>query len=406
MKLAIEKKRLKEEMKAKETPEEKRARRLKEKQLKEMKRRERMGWDNEYQHYTNQDNPFGDAHLTSTFVWGKKLESEGLKDATVEEVEIINRRKQHENRAELEKVKKSRLDRERERMEREEEMVLLQRTREAAQFEEWERQEDQFHLEQARLRSKIRIHDGRAKPIDLLAQYISTFNSMELTEMEMHEPYSYLNGLSIQDLEDLLVDIKVYQELEKGNNNEYWGDMIVIVEDELKKLKKRELGGEFNVTVGRREGIHQSVAKEISEVFRGKSAAQLSELKLKIESKLQSNSNGVDYGYWESLLSQLKAHMARARLMDKHQDNLRKKLELLKAQQQKAIEDEEEAGPSTSENKLDEDSNHEENDDKESVEDAEDNAKNMIIKAFTLYDEGSYSPVYLKEDELVSKLSF
>ena len=42
---------------------------------------------------------------------------------------------------------------------------------------------------------------------------------------------------------------------------------------------------------------------------------------------------GIDVGYWESLLSQLKAHLARARLRDRHSENLRKKLELLKAEQ-------------------------------------------------------------------------
>ena len=41
----------------------------------------------------------------------------------------------------------------------------------------------------------------------------------------------------------------------------------------------------------------------------------------------------MDVGYWESLLSQLKAHLARARLRDKHSENLRRKLELLKAEQ-------------------------------------------------------------------------
>ena len=41
----------------------------------------------------------------------------------------------------------------------------------------------------------------------------------------------------------------------------------------------------------------------------------------------------MDVGYWESLLSQLKAHLARARLKDKHSENLRRKLELLKAEQ-------------------------------------------------------------------------
>lgn len=122
-------------------------------------------------------------------------------------------------------------------------MILLQRSREAAQFEEWERQEDKFHLEQARLRSKIRMQDGRAKPIDLLAQYISNSNLEASIEMQMPEPYTFLNGLEIQDLEGLLVDIKVYIELEKGNNSEFWEDMTVIVQDELQKLKKLELGG-------------------------------------------------------------------------------------------------------------------------------------------------------------------
>lgn len=58
-------------------------------------------------------------------------------------------------------MKKRRLQQELERQKREEEISRLQRMKEAAQFEEWERQEDQFHLEQARLRSQIRIQDGR-----------------------------------------------------------------------------------------------------------------------------------------------------------------------------------------------------------------------------------------------------
>ena len=39
-----------------------------------------MGWDNEYIHYTNDDNPYGDNNLFDTFVWTKKLEKEGLKN--------------------------------------------------------------------------------------------------------------------------------------------------------------------------------------------------------------------------------------------------------------------------------------------------------------------------------------
>jgi hypothetical protein len=40
-----------------------------------------------------------------------------------------------------------------------------------------------------------------------LAKYISA--EEEVDAVEMHEPYTYLNGLTIKDLEDLIEDIKV-----------------------------------------------------------------------------------------------------------------------------------------------------------------------------------------------------
>ena len=42
-----------------------------------------------------------------------------------------------------------------------------------------------------------------------LAKYVST--DEDLDAVEMHEPYTYLNGLTVDDLEDLLVDINIYR---------------------------------------------------------------------------------------------------------------------------------------------------------------------------------------------------
>ncbi|XP_044734936.1 cactin [Chrysoperla carnea] len=403
------KKRQKEILKATETPEEKRLRRLMKKEAKERKRKERMGWDNEYLHYTNTDNPFGDGNLLSTFVWNKKLAKEGLTEVTREELEARNRHKQEENKRELEKVKKRRLEREMERQQREEELSMLQRSKEAAQFEEWERQEDKFHLEQARLRSRIRIQDGRAKPIDLLAKYISA--EEEVDAVEMHEPYMYLNGLQIEDLEDLIEDIKVYKELERGKNLDYWNDITVIVEDELHKLRKLFKQNEYEAAMGRREGIHQSVVKEVTSVFKGKTAAQLEALQTQIENKINGKFDGIDIGYWESLLSQLKAHMARARLRDRHQENLLKKLEVLKAEQcvgtdqneeeSKSSRPEASTSASTSQQvevkiEPDDDSQHS----TQSEDMSEDVANTMLSECFAEYDSGGYSPVYLKSSHL------
>ncbi|CAG9563687.1 unnamed protein product [Danaus chrysippus] len=322
LRLKEEKRKQKEMIKANETPEEKRARRLKEKQEKERKRRERMGWDNEYQCYTDQDNPFGDSALTDTFVWTKKLAKEGVKNVSHNELEALNRQKQLENKIELEKVKQRRLEREAERAAREAEAAAAARAREAAQFSSWARHEDEFHLQQARLRSQIRIRDGRAKPIDLLAWYVSSEQCVDA--LEMHEPYTYLNGLHAQDLEDLLEDIKVYKELEQDVNQSYWEDVQTIVSSELVKLRRLAPG---------RDGVHAAVAEDVAGVFRGKSTAALLQLQAAIEHKMAARTAGLDVHYWESLLSQLKAHMARARLRDRHQNNLRRKLQLLKREQ-------------------------------------------------------------------------
>ncbi|XP_017144244.1 cactin [Drosophila miranda] len=417
----------KEELKAQETPEEKRARRLQEKQAKEHRRRERMGWDNEYQTYSNEDNPFGDSNLTSTFHWGKKLQVEGLSNLSTKTVEVLSLQKQMENRRELEKVKKRRQERELERQVRDDDAMQQQRAKEAVQFREWQRQEDQFHLEQARLRSEIRIRDGRAKPIDLLAQYVAAGNAPleESLEMQMHEPYMLLHGLPMEELEDLLVDIKVYEELEQGKHIDFWNDMVTIVQDELQKQQK--LHSDASALNQRRDGIHQSVVKDVADIFRGKNAKQLEEMRERIEAKINSRADGVDISYWESLLSQLKAHMARARLRDRHQALLREKLLLLKREnedeltagvgedqssavkeesRQQAPETEEEAAAApaaeeaaaAAEEQRSLSAGEDEDDD-----DEDDRPLRELLNAARLYQAGNYSPPYIREDDFTGR---
>ncbi|XP_034672300.1 cactin [Drosophila subobscura] len=415
----------KEELKAQETPEEKRARRLQEKQAKEHRRRERMGWDNEYQTYSNDDNPFGDSNLTSTFHWGKKLQVEGLSNLSTKTVEVLSLQKQMENRRELEKVKKRRQERELERQEREDDAMQQQRAKEAVQFREWQRQEDQFHLEQARLRSEIRIRDGRAKPIDLLAQYVAAGNAPleESLEMQMHEPYMLLHGLPMEELEDLLVDIKVYEELEQGKHIDFWNDMVTIVQDELQKQQK--LNSDASALNQRRDGIHQSVVKDVADIFRGKNAKQLEEMRDRIEAKINSRADGVDISYWESLLSQLKAHMARARLRDRHQALLREKLLLLKRENEDeataaaaaaAVKEEPESEPmeeaaaapaqAQAEAGEDEEAAAEEqrsSSQGEDEEDEDDRPLRELLNAARLYQAGNYSPQYIREDDFTGR---
>ena len=385
-------------MKALETPEEKRARRLSKKAEKARRDRERMGWDQEYVHYTNEDNPYGDSNLTSAFRWQKKLEKSGLDKVDDHQLQKMQRVKYEEQKRELEKVKQRRLEREREREERRAMMELEERDRENDKFTKWQDEEDTFHLQQARLRSNIRILDGRAKPIDLLAKYISAEEEMDA--VEMHEPYTYLNGLTVSDLEDLLVDIDVYEKIDLDRNREFWADIITIVHDELHKLRKMDMKSQYEEAAERRQGINKAVADDVQGVFKGKSSDQLSQLQLQIETKLSQRAEGVDVGYWESLLSQLKAHLARARLRDKHSENLRRKLQLLKAEQGNVSSSEatqDAAGPSSSQASVTSSAEEEEEEEEEGTMEV---AHDIISPALEEYGCGNYSPKYITLDDL------
>ncbi|XP_063259159.1 splicing factor Cactin isoform X2 [Prinia subflava] len=414
LRLREEKKKQAALLKALETPEEKRARRLAKKEAKERKKREKMGWGEEYMGYTNTDNPFGDNNLLGTFIWSKALEKKGISHLDEKDLKERNKRIQEDNRLELQKVKQLRLEREREKAMREQELEMLQREKEAEHFKTWEEQEDNFHLQQAKLRSKIRIRDGRAKPIDLLAKYISAED--DDLAVEMHEPYTFLNGLTVSDMEDLVEDIQVYMELEQGKNVDFWRDMTIITEDEIAKLRKLEASGKGGPGE-RRDGVNASVSSDVQSVFKGKTYNQLQALYQGIESKIRAGGPNLDIGYWESLLQQLKAYMARARLRERHQDVLRQKLYKLK--QEQGVESEplfpiikqEPASPS---DRLDPEesleaqpgpsSEPEAEQDTEAKGEAEGEAvlmeEDLIQQSLDDYDAGKYSPRLLGPNEL------
>ncbi|KAG8234025.1 hypothetical protein J437_LFUL013193, partial [Ladona fulva] len=134
-------------------------------------------------------------------------------------------------------------------------------------------------------------------------------------------------------------------------------------------------------------------------VFKGKTASQLEALQSQIEGKISGKPEGVDIGYWESLLSQLKAHMARARLRDRHQENLRRKLEVLKAEQGVCVK-EEELVAQQEESASEAGSEADNKDAEEEDYNANQVANAMLSESFADFESGGYSPVYLSQYQL------
>jgi len=317
IKLLQEKINAKKKVKECESMVEKRARRLRKKAEKERKRQELIGFDKSALGYTNEDNPFGDEKLLDTFVWRKKMDKDGKTHLTETEQKRLIQSRQAELAKDLEKVKAARMAREHERSLREREKDQELREMDSARFQQWSQQEEHFHLKQARLRSKIRIKDGRAKAIDLLARYLDILEGNDAVDCELHEPYIYMNGLKVTELEDLQADIEVYQRLDESEVAQaYWKNILIVGDENLKAL-------DGNRDRNRSRGIKKSVKDDVLKMFSGKSVSMLDKMSTGIQTKIARGSKaGADVGYWEQVASELKIYRARMELQEAHRDLL------------------------------------------------------------------------------------
>ena len=314
--------------KDRETREEKMARRLAKKAAKrqqEEARRTICG-------YTDEDNRFGDSQLTTAFTWQKREEmlsggeAGGSRKAHDEERSERDKHRRELARKkaieeEVEKVKRRREEREREQAWMEEEKARMQRMSEEQQHEEWEKSADKFHLEQARVRAKIRIREGRAKPIDILAKNLHEDD----LDVEMTEPYKLFRGLQITALEELQKDISAHQGLDTSNAI-FWEAMSTVCQDELHSARLAE-GRDGQAKL---EGVHAAVRDEIVSMFKGKSLSELQEQEEQIKELLETD-DSADTEFWETALKRLQVAKARSTLKDIHAKILRRRLDAIES---------------------------------------------------------------------------
>jgi len=323
------KKRMKQMMKANETPEQRRARRLQKKLKKEAQREA----ENKLFDYSNDKNPFRDKNLTKMFVWKKKFEKEIKEGKDPRKLTKENlRNRQKELQTEIEELKMRRQQREQEQLELEMMRDEQERMNAVAELEDFEAKEEEFHRKQAKVRSEIRIREGREKAIDILAKNLRIYMddddldahvSVDL-DVELTEPYRIFQNLERDELEDLRKDIKEHVEL--GENNDYWDALLTVCDDELENLDSEERRRN-------KYGINRSVQKDISIMLEEKTRHELVKLRKEINEKLEEGGRGVDVPYWEALLKMLNVFEAKASLNDFHQSLLNKRLDQLRKQQ-------------------------------------------------------------------------
>lgn len=353
------------------------------------------------------------------FVWRKKYEERGIK-VDEKKIEEEVRRKIEENQIELEKIRERQRKRELEYQEKLSDAEFLQRQKEAEQHEHWEQQEDDFILKQHRHRSKIRIRDGRAKPIDLLAHYIDIFGAkltdkrkdtaylqeekIDLTDspVELLNPCDWFNGLRQSDLEALEPDITIYMNADCEQNQQYWKDVLAITENELSKLR----------AVKEHSDINSAVLNDVMSLFEGKTIPELDNMEDEMSDILQDDNPSIDVSFYRTALSRLRAFRAKLRLTIDHKKNLnRQKDKILEnptgkgstssAQVNLKIENDEDAiGDSKSSDAVSvtsEDAQEIEPMDEDNPQDKFEEARTKCIEEYKI---GGYSPKMYRKDEI------
>ena len=109
--------------------------------------------------------------------------------------------------------------------------IVQNQLQEAEQMREWVAKEDDFVLKQSKKKARIRVKEGRAKPIDWLAVTLSAIDSTndaldedaDGQEMEVIDPSGFTETLDLAQSQQLEKDIATYLALEKRQSNrKYW----------------------------------------------------------------------------------------------------------------------------------------------------------------------------------------
>ncbi|XP_057766269.1 splicing factor Cactin [Salvia miltiorrhiza] len=286
--------------------------------------------------YSNDSNPFGDSNLNEKFVWRKKIEKDVSQGVPLDEFSLkAEKKRQRERKAEIEKVKKRREERAIEKAQREEEMALLARERARAEFQDWEKKEEEFHFDQSKIRSEIRLREGRMKPIDILTKHLDPSDDFEI---DINEPYMVFKGLTVKEMEELHNDIKMHLDLDRATPTHigYWEALLVVSEWELAEARKKDALDRARVRgeqlppemIGEERGLHMSIEADVKSLLQGKTYSELEALQSQIESQMRSGTAKV-VEYWEAILKRLHIYKAKACLKEIHTNMLRRHLERL-----------------------------------------------------------------------------
>lgn len=179
---------------------------------------------------------------------------------------------------------------------------------------EWVSKEDEFVLKQSRKKAKIRVRDGRAKPIDWLVAVLTIADEEkdlladedDDAELDVKDPEAVIEEVPVADLPELVREIDYYLVLESNDRScVYWQSLKTVCKKRQQLSGPSDFGG---------RGMN-AVSEDVDRLLGPKSLEQLRGLEGQVHAKLQSN-EPIDEEYWEQLLDNIKVYQSKAQLKD------------------------------------------------------------------------------------------
>jgi len=291
--------------------------------------------------YTNDVNPFGDSNLTQKFVWRKKDDAAKASGGGGKRLKSLRQADQEDEAlmAEIEGVRRRRKEREEELAEMERLRDEEARLREAAQHKDWADKEEAFHLEANQTRAKIRLLEGRAEPIDLLARNVLLFGGEKKTVgidyrgdaealdisalgAELKAPTEVFHGLGLSQLQRLHGQIDEFARLEGdgGEFRDFWLSLGVVC-DAAAAAASRRAEGSYDPHAAFEEAA--TLEAQVEEELGACSDEALRDL----ADEVRAEARGGGDEYWDLVATQLQVELARRRLHAMHVKMLTKQLE-------------------------------------------------------------------------------
>lgn len=240
------------------------------------------------------------------FVWRKKIERDLSRGIQPQITSLSLEKKRCLSRLEeIEQIKKRKSDFA--SLNFNDKQFVVSKSGRGDEVQAMERKEGEFELKQSRIRSEIRLNSGRAKPIDILLQFLCKIGK---ENPKLDNPLLIFTGPDLKEFKELKDDIKLHLALDKTNSL-FWEAANLVCNWEIQRASGVAHGNSLRSS---------ETSSEVTGVVENKTYAQLEYMQHQIEMQMKSGELK-EIEFWQSVLNYVLTYKAKKYLEENYSLN-------------------------------------------------------------------------------------